>query len=138
MMADVTITAASVKPGANAQKQRVTLGATVTQGMALYLDTSDNKYKIADCTTSLATAAVVGIALTAGADGQPGVIQTDGYVTTGTDLTANTIYVLSTTGKICPAADFNALTDYLTVIGCSVSTTSLKLGINATGSGKTG
>jgi hypothetical protein len=137
-MADINPTEASVKPGTNAQKQRVTLGATVTQGMCVYLDTSDNEYKIADCTTSTTTAAVVGIALTSGADGQPGVIQTDGYVTFGTDLTANTIYVLSTAGMMAPAADFSAVTDYLTVIGCAVSTSSLKLGINATGSGKTG
>jgi hypothetical protein len=137
-MADINPTVASVKPGTNAQTQRVTLGATVTQGMCVYLDTSDNEYKIADCTTSPTTAAVVGIALSAGADGQPGVIQTDGYVTFGADLTANTIYVLSTGGMLAPAADFSAVTDYLTVVGCAVSTTSLKLGINATGSGKTG
>lgn len=137
-MADINPTEASVKPGTNAQKQRVTFGATITQGMCVYLDTSDNEYKIADCTTSSTTAAVVGIALSAGADGQPGVIQTDGYVTFGADLTANTIYVLSTGGMLAPAADFNATTDYLTVVGCAVSTTSLKLGINATGSGKTG
>jgi len=99
---------------------------------------ADGDYEAASCTTSSTTAAVEGLALSAGGDGQPGVIQTDGYMTTGVDLTANTIYVLSEAGKICPAADYAAATDYLTVLGCAVSTTSLKLGINVTGSGKTG
>lgn len=136
-MGDVTITAASVKPGANAQTQEVTFGGTVTQGMPVYM-AADGHYKAADCMTSTTTAAVVGIALTAGGDGQPGVIQTGGNLTTGVDLAANTIYVLSAAGKIAPAADFLASTDYLTIIGASTTTSNLKLSINATGSGKTG
>lgn len=136
-MADVTFTAASVLPGTNAQLADVNLGATITAGLFVYLDTADNEYKIADCTTSTTTANVAGIASIGGADGQRGVIQTSGYVTCD-GLTANTIYVLSVSGKLAPAADFSAVTDYLTVIGCAVSATSLKLGINVTGSGKTG
>jgi hypothetical protein len=136
-MADVTFTAASVLPGTNAQLADVNYGATLTQGLIVYLDTSDGEYKIADCTTSTTTANVAGVAMVAGGDGQRGVIQTGGYLTCD-NLTANTVYVLSAAGKICPAADFSAVTDYLTVIGCAVSTTSLKLGINVTNSGKTG
>jgi len=137
-MGDVTITAASVKQGANAQTQEVVFGGTVTQGMPVYM-AADGHFEPAACTTSTTTASVAGMALTAGGDGQPGVIQTGGYLTVGaSDLTANTIYVLSAAGKIAPAADFLASTDYLTVIGCAVSASSLKLGINVTGSGKTG
>lgn len=136
-MADVTFTASAVKPGTNAALADVNYGATLTQGLCVYWDSSDNEYKIADCTTSTTTANVAGIAMIGGADGQRGVIQTAGYVTCD-NLTANTIYVLSVSGKIAPAADFSAVTDYLTVIGCAVSATSLKLGINVTGSGKTG
>jgi hypothetical protein len=137
-MADVTFTAGSVLPGVNAAFTEVRFGATIVQGNCVYSDSTDSgDYKVADCTTSVATAAVVGIALSGGADGQPGVVQTGGYLTCD-GLTTNTTYVLSVSGKICPQLDFAATTDYLTVIGCAVSTTSLKLAINVTGSGKTG
>jgi hypothetical protein len=136
-MADVTFTAASVLPGTGAVLADVNYGATLTQGLCVYLDTSDNEYKIADCTTTTTTANVAGLAMVAGGDGQRGVIQSAGYVTCD-NLVANTVYVLSAAGAICPAADYSAVTDYLTVIGVSVSTTSLKLGINAAGTGKTG
>jgi hypothetical protein len=135
-MADVTFTAASVKPGVNAVTEEGTHGATITQGLVVYR-AADGEFGIADATTSTTTANVAGIALSAGADGQPATIQNAGYLTCD-NLTANTVYVLSVSGKICPAADFAAATDYLTIIGAAVSTTSLKLSINVTGSGKTG
>lgn len=132
-MADITFTATSIIAGANAQTQEGTFGATITPGLFVYLDTADNEWKIADCTTSAATAACVGIALTSGADGQPGIIQTAGYVTTSSHLSlAAPVLILSTAGKACPAADL-ANDDYITIIGAAVSTTSLKLGFNATG-----
>ena len=131
-MADVTFTATSIKPGTNAQRQRVTFGATITPGLVVYLDTSDNEYKIADCTDAAKDAAA-GIALTSGADGQPGVIITGGNLTTSAHLSlASPVYVLSEAGKICPAADL-ANDDYITIIGVATSTTNLKLSINASG-----
>jgi len=137
-MADITFTAASVKPGVNAVTIGGMSGATVTQGLLVYSDADDSgDYKLADCTSTTATATCVGVALSSGADGQPCVIQTSGYLTCD-NLTANTVYVLSAAGKPCPAADYSAVTDYLTVIGVAVSTTSLKLGINCAGTGKTG
>jgi len=136
-MADITFTAASVKKGSYAVTVDGTAGATLTQGLFVYLDTSDNEYKIADATTSTTTANVAGAALSAGADGQRLILQTSGYLTCD-GLTANTVYVLSVSGKMCPAADYSAVTDYLTIIGAAVSTTSLKLSINVAGTGKTG
>ena len=132
-MADVSFTAASIKPGTNAQTQEVMFGATITQGMVVYLDSSDNEYKIADCTTSATTAAAAGIALTGGAAGQPGVIITGGNLTTSAHLSlASPVYILSEAGLICPAGDL-ANDDYVTIIGVATSTTNLKLSLNASG-----
>lgn len=131
-MADITFTAGSILPGTNAQTQEVIYGATITQGLFVYLDTATNTYKLADV-TALATAAVAGIALTSGAAGQPGIIQTGGYVTTSSHLSlAAPVLILSEAGKACPAADL-ANNDYITIIGAAASATSLKLGFNATG-----
>lgn len=111
---------------ANAKKRSVRYGATITAGLALYEDTSDlNDAKIADCTTSAATAAVAGIALNGGGDGQPGEMVTeDDDFTPGGTLVAGTVYVLSTAGKICPIADVLA-NDYITVLGVAKSTTKM-------------
>jgi hypothetical protein len=46
--------------------------------------------------------------------------------------------VLSSTGHLCPAADYAPATDFLTVIGASLSADTLRLGIVVTGEGKTG
>jgi hypothetical protein len=130
-MADINLTEASVLPGTNAQKQRVNFGATIVQGTVVYLDTADNEYKIADC-TGAATDAACGIALSSGADGQPGIIQTAGNLTCDA-LTAGTVYILSVTGQLCPAADLNLTTDYLTVVGAATSATNLLLGFIVSG-----
>jgi hypothetical protein len=68
-MADLTITAASVLAGSGAKKVNGTAGATITAGQAVYLDSADNEYKLAD--NDSATAAVrtvAGIALHASLD----------------------------------------------------------------------
>jgi hypothetical protein len=136
-MTDINPTEASVKPGANAQTQEVRWGGTVTQGMAVYQGANGNYYA-GDCTDA-AKDGIVGIALTAGGEGQPGVIQTGGDVLFGEDdLAAHTVYVLSSTGHLCPAADYAPATDFLTVIGASLSADTLRLGIVVTGEGKTG
>lgn len=131
-MADVTFTATSVKPGTGAQRQRVTFGATITPGLVVYLDSADNEYKIAHCETSATTAAAVGIALTSGSDGQPGIIQTGGNLTCDNLSLATPVYVLSAAGKICPAADL-ANDDFITIVGVATSTTNLKLSFAASG-----
>lgn len=130
-MADVSFTAGSIKPGTNAQTERGTFGATITQGMAVYLDASDNEWKIGHCETSTTTAAIGGIALTSGADGQPGVVQTDGNLTCD-NVVAGETYILSASGKVCPITDV-ATDDYVTIIGVATTTTNLKLGILASG-----
>jgi len=133
-MADLTITAANVIAGAGAAVSRGVAGATVTAGQAVYLDTADGKWKLAD--NNSATAAVRtpgGIALNGASDGQPLAVLTEGPITIGAALTAGVAYYLSDTpGGICPVADLGA-GEYPTVIGIASSTTVLKVAINASG-----
>lgn len=134
-MADLTLTAASVVAASSpTTKTKVGLyGATITQGMPVYYDSSDGKWKIADSNASVTTAAAVGIALTAGSDGQQGIIQTEGDITIGATVAVGSIYVVSATaGKICPYGDL-ASGHYTCVLGIAISTTVIRLGILAGG-----
>jgi hypothetical protein len=126
-MADVNFTENSILPGANAQKQRGTFGGTITQGMPVYLIAASNKWGIGHCETSAATAAIVGIALTSGVDGQPGIIQTAGNLTCD-GVTAGQTYILSAAGGVCPITDVTT-NDYVTIIGVATTTTNILLGI---------
>jgi hypothetical protein len=130
-MADVNLTEASVLPTATTLRQPGVFGGTIVQGTVLYFDAADSKWKIADC-TGAATDAASGIALTSGANGQRGVIATGGDLTVD-NLTAGTVYILSAAGQLCPAADLNLATDYLTVVGAASSATNLKIGFIVTG-----
>lgn len=70
-MADITITASSVLPSANATIALGVAGATITQGQVVYIDTAaSNVLKLADADLSTAAAVVTGIALSAGSTGQ--------------------------------------------------------------------
>lgn len=129
-MADITTTAANVLAGSDAKKTRVTAGATVTAGKALYRDSADNKYKLADADAE-ATAACDGIALTGGADGQPIIIarpSLGGTINLGATLAVGQTYVVSTTaGGIAPISDLGS-GDFATIIGVATSTSILKFG----------
>jgi hypothetical protein len=132
-MVDIVITPASVSASA-ASVEHGTAGATITAGQIVYLDTSDNKYKLAD--NNSATAAVRqprGIALNGASDGQPLAIKKAGDVTLNAVLTAGTAYYLSDTpGGICPLADL--LTgEYVCLLGLAKSTTVLALDIQYPG-----
>jgi hypothetical protein len=133
-MADLTITAANVIAGAGARTVNGTAGATITAGQAVYLDSADSEYKLADCDS--ATAAVrspVGIALNGAADGQPLRVLTKGPVTIGATMTAGTTYYLSqNAGGICPIGDLGS-GDYRTILGIATSTTVLDVLIQESG-----
>lgn len=136
-MADLTITAANVAAGSSARTTTGTAGATVTAGQVVYLDSSDNKYKLAD--NDSATAAVrspAGIALHASLSGQPLTILTRGSITIGATTAVGEVYCLSSTaGGICPVADI-AAGDYNTVIGVGTSTTAINVLFNEAGAVK--
>lgn len=132
-MADLTITAASVLPGAGARSEHGRAGATVTAGQVVYRDT-DGTYKLADCNGASATIRTPrGIALNGASAGQDLEVQTQGQITIGSTVTGGVEYYLSgTPGGIRPVAD-NTTGDYPSTIGIAVSSTVLLLNIAYSG-----
>lgn len=129
-MADLSITAANVKAGANALTTSGRAGAAASAGQAVYRDPADGKFKLADNdNASAAVRQVDGIALHAAAVDQPLTVQTGGDITIGAALTPGTSYFLSgTPGGICPQADLSTGDDVI-LLGLAKSTTVLQLRI---------
>ena len=126
-MADVSVTAANVAPGTDTQYADGFLGATVTAGQTVYLDTTNSTYKLADANASSTTANVAGIAMNGGASGQPVKVAIGGSITPGFTVTAGAVYVLSATaGGIAPVADL-ASGHYPVIVGIGTSATAMKL-----------
>lgn len=127
-MADITVTAANVKAGANAVVKTVTAGVAINAGQVVYQDTSDKKYKLADADAQ-ATARVAGIALNDAAADQPLEVQTDGDIDVGGTVVVGEVYLVSVTaGGIAPEAD--VLTgDYVSIIGIGTVANKLKMQI---------
>jgi hypothetical protein len=133
-MADLTITAASVVADANSTTETGVLGATVTAGQALYKDTADSRWKLADNNGASALIRTpTGIALNGGASGQPVRVLRSGDITIGATMTAGVAYYLSDTpGGICPVADVGS-GEYPSIIGIAISTTVLKVNFTPSG-----
>ena len=131
-MADLTVTAGSVKPGTGAAISSGYAGEAITAGMAVYKDATTSKWMKADNTTAT-KANVTGIALnTAGTD-QPLAVQTSGEITAGATLTQGSVYCVGAAGGgIAPVAD-NGSAEYVTIIGVAKSSSVLILGIKASG-----
>lgn len=133
-MADLTITAANVIAGSGATRVSGTAGASITAGQVVYKDSSDGKFKLADCNS--ATAGVrspAGIALHASSNGQPLTIQSAGPITIGATVTAGVAYYLSATaGGIAPVGDL--LTgDYPVILGIATSASVIDIDIQEAG-----
>lgn len=93
-MADLSQTAANVKPGPTAQTLPVTWGETVTQGNSVYKKT-DGYYWKTDASAA-ATNTCGGVAMTPGVAGEAGVIVPPGNdVNLGATLTVGEVYVCS-------------------------------------------
>jgi hypothetical protein len=122
-MADLTITAANVLAGANADTENGTLGEAATAGQALYKAAADGKWYLAD--NNSATAAVrqaMGLALNGGGANQPVRVLRSGLCTIGATMTAGVSYYLSDTpGGICPIADVGT-GEYSCLIGMATTT----------------
>ncbi len=133
-MSDLSITAANVLPGADAQVEHSYFGASVTAGQVVYNDTADNEKKLADANSATAIVRKVhGIALNGGSDGQPAAVQRGGTITIGATVVVGKVYVLSATpGGIAPIDDL-ATGHYVTVIGVGISSTQIKLGFLESG-----
>lgn len=132
-MADIAITAANVKKGTDAVIQRVTYGATVTQGMVLYELSTDNEWYPVDADDAITAGTPLGIALTAGGNGQPGIIQTAGSITVGGTLVAGSAYYCSATTAGSFAADLPVAGDYSTLVGIAKTTAIMVLALTAQG-----
>lgn len=126
-MADVSVTAAEVLPDSGSVLIDGILGATVTAGQTVYLDSSTSTYKLADANASALTSTVVGIAMNGGATGQYVRVCKSGTLDPGFTVTVGTIYVQSATaGGIAPAADL-ATGYYTTILGVGITASQLRL-----------
>lgn len=133
-MADLSVTAASVVAGSNANIEHGTLGETVTAGQPVYKDSTTKKWMKADSNAAGAEARQpLGIALNGGAINQPVAVQKSGDVTIGATLTPGLAYYLSDTpGGICPIADVGS-GEYVCLIGMAKSASVLAIDIQYPG-----
>lgn len=125
-MAALSVTAANVVKGSDAQVTYGIAGATITAGQTVYLDSSDSKFKLADADSATAAVrACAGIALNGAADGQPLAVQTLGDLGFGAILTAGLIYCLGdVAGGIIPSADLSA-GERVWILGIAKTTSTL-------------
>lgn len=134
-MAALTITAANVglSTESGASTSAVQFGEAITQGQAVYQNTSDNKYYKTDADDTVAKSLCAGIALTKGDADDYGVICTDGDMDLGATLTIGETYALDgggTTGAIAPVADL-ATGDWVTILGVAITASRIHLDIYA-------
>jgi hypothetical protein len=129
-MADITITAANVVPGAGAKSKEGTAGETITAGKAIAISPTTGQVVLADSNhATIALRIARGIALNGASAGQPVRYQTSGRLTIGGTLTAGVAYFLSdTAGGICPAADVGT-GERSVLLGVAKSTSVLEVNI---------
>lgn len=127
--------AISVTPGSvlrvDGQVVSYNAGATITAGMAVYVD-SAGAVQIATNATSAGSgvsATAVGVALNGGSIGQPIDVLINGTVNIGGTAAIGKSYMLGTAGGIIPVDDI-AGTEYATQIGIGTTAANIKLGVN--------
>lgn len=126
-MTSLVITPASVIAGTGAKKRSKTAGATITAGQTVYLDTADDRLKLADADGATALRAPWGIALHGASAGQPLTVQWGGLITIGATVTVGEIYVQDDTpGGIMPEGDLES-GDYVCILGVGISATQIML-----------
>lgn len=118
-MVDLVVTAVDVAL-ITGNSEKVSYGATITQGQSVYLDTTTSTWKLAqaDGTAAEAGSAGYGMALSSGASGQEGLVMRAGTTfDPGATPAVAEIYVISATaGGVAPVGDLVS-TDKLTIIG---------------------
>lgn len=124
-MADLTITAANVVSYGTTSTG--TAGATITAGQVVRLNSSLQLVLASD--DSAANAAVAGIALHGASSGQPLTYHVRGSINLGATLSVGKLYVLSTSGAICPIDDI-AGGEYITYLGGATTTALLSAQIH--------
>lgn len=124
-MADVAFTSTSIRAGAGAIIEDGVAGESIVAGDVVFKNAS-NLFMIADCTdTDLDE--VDGFALNSAAINQHIRVQKGGKLTCD-NIVAETVYVLSAAGAICPVADL-ATADRVIKVGTADSTTVLNIEI---------
>lgn len=133
-MSDISITSGSVISGTGAVRVAGTAGASISAGKVVYLDTADNKYKLADADSATAAAlSPQGFALNGASDGQPLAVHRSGPLTIGGTLVPGVTYYLSPNpGGICPVADVLS-GDHTIILGIATSATVLNVNIQESG-----
>lgn len=105
------------------QLSRQTYGDTIAVGEAVYLDTADNKWKLADASAEATCEGKIAVALEAGVDTDTNkIIQTGGVVTGLSGLTAGWVYVSDTAGALSATPG-----TYKKVVGYAINATTLIL-----------
>lgn len=133
-MVDLTITAANVVAGSNADIEHGKAGMAITAGQVLYKEVATKTFKLADSNSATAEAKdPYGIALHAAAANQPLAVHKKGDITIGATLTPGTAYYLSETpGGIQPAADLGS-GEKVSQIGLAKSASVLTVNIQKPG-----
>ena len=131
-MADLVISAASVKAGTTATINRGTAGAQITQGEPIY-EATDGKIYPASANVQEINAQAKGVAVNSAEAAQPVAWVSAGLLEIGAVATIGQVYVVSlNTGKIAPYADLLS-THWVTILGVATTTSILKLAINVSG-----
>ncbi|CAN7336178.1 hypothetical protein LJR090_002551 [Bosea sp. LjRoot90] len=133
-MADLSITAANVIASASAARLDGKAGEAIAAGKAVYLDTTSDRWMLADSNSAPPEARRAGgIALNAAALNQPLAVHKSGDITIGATLTPGIAYYLSDTpGGICPVADIGA-GEYVCLIGFAKSASVLSVAVQFPG-----
>lgn len=132
-MAAIAVTAANVLR-VDGQVVQYNSGATLTAGMAVYVD-SNGLVQIATNATSVGSgvgAPAVGIVLNTASSGQPCDVLITGTVNIGGTAAIGKEYKIGTGGGIIPVDD-TAGGEYSTAIGIGTTAANIKLGINVSG-----
>lgn len=122
-MADISITASSVVPGAGASINRVgTAGATITAGQTVYQD-ANGLWQLAKANGTAAQKALGGIALSSASLNQPLSVLQGGLITIGGTVVIGTVYFLSgnNPGGVAPVGDVTTGW-YVIVLGVATTT----------------
>ncbi len=129
----LSVTATSVLPGSDANIADGIAGASITAGQVLYLDSTTNTLKLAQCDGTTAEATVAGIAMNGGATGQTIRYAKGGTITIGGTIAAGTPYVVSATAGGIDAFSALVSTNKVSYIGWASTTAIMTVAINNTG-----
>ncbi len=130
-MADITVTAASVRRGSGYTETTGLSGEAITAGQLVALDESDGYYYLSDCDhATTARRKITGVCLNNAAGAQQAItVQTAGIFTVGGTVAVGVIYIMSgNAGGIAPVTDV-AASDTVSILGVGVTTGTIKLNI---------